>query len=166
MIKRSFLNPGAYVIFCKALKNDGLRWQDIGEIMRTSAAYPQSVVRGQANPKYNMVLETDIGFKEYFNEHEAYKRHLRKTLEVYETEDILDWFETHEDYSFLLHEFGYVHSTFEKFVLARLRDQNIKFLVVSELSWIIDEWESTSLGDFDLSNKQFYGIRKGVKNGS
>jgi hypothetical protein len=36
MIKKSFLNPGAYVIFIKSLKNDGLRWVDIGELMLDS----------------------------------------------------------------------------------------------------------------------------------
>ena len=98
MIKKSFLNPGAYVIFIKSLKNDGLRWVDIGEIMGTSGAYPQSVVQGKANPKYGMVERADVGFKEYFHTHEDYKRHLRKKVEVYESDDCVDWLENHEDF--------------------------------------------------------------------
>ena len=167
MIKKSFLNPGAYVIFIKALKNDGMRWVDIGEIMGTSGAYPQSVVQGKANPKYGMVERADVGFKEYFHTHEEYKRHLRKKVEVYESDDCVDWLETHEDFDFLVNALGYNRSHFTNQVIDKLRDKSIKFLAVNELSWIIDKWDDTSLGDFDISNKQFYSaIVKGAANGS
>ena len=63
MIKKKFLNPGAYIIFIKQLKNDGLMWNEIGEIMGTTSAYPQSVYRGQSNPKYNLVEKADVCFK-------------------------------------------------------------------------------------------------------
>ena len=167
MIKRSFLNPGAYVIFIKQLKKEELRWGDIGEIMGTNAAYPQSIVNGKANPKYSLVLKADIGFKEYFEKHDAYKRHLRKTVEVYEADDIVDWFNTHEDVDYLISELGYMPSSFQKYILDKLTDKTIKFLTVSELTWVMDKWDDTSLGDFDLSNKQFYSIaKKGATNGS
>jgi len=158
MIKKSFLNPGAYVIFIKAMKNDGLKWTDIGEIMGTSGAYPQSVVQGKANPKYGMVERADVGFKEYFHTHEPYKRHLRKTVEVYEPADSIEWLEHHEDYDYLVHALGYTKSTFEKQIVKPLIDKTIKFLAVSELTWIIDAWDNTSLGDFDISNRQFYSV--------
>ena len=58
MIKKKFLNPGAYVIFIKQLKNDGLFWDEIGEIMGTNKAYPQSVVQGKSNPKYTLLTKS------------------------------------------------------------------------------------------------------------
>ena len=147
MIKKSFLNPGAYVIFIKAMKNDGLKWIDIGEIMGTSGAYPQSIVQGKANPKYGMVERADVGFKEYFHTHE--------------------WLEHHEDYDFLVNALGYTKSQFERQIVKPLLVKTIKFLAVSELTWVIDAWDNTSLGDFDISNRQFYSVVvKGAANGN
>tara|TARA_B100000900_G_scaffold416226_1_gene450282 strand:+ start:4279 stop:4785 length:507 start_codon:yes stop_codon:yes gene_type:complete len=166
MIKKSFLNPGAYIIFIKALKNEETTWKDIGEIMGTSGAYPQSVVQGKANPKYSMVEKADVGFKAHFLTNDEFKRHLRKTVEVYPTEDCVDWLDHHPDFDLLIHELGYTKSTFNNQVMSKLMDKSIKFLAVSELTWIIDEWENTSLGDFNLSNKTFYSvIKKGVSHG-
>lgn len=158
MIKRKFINPGAYIILIKAMKEEGLRWVDIGEIMGTSGAYPQSVVQGKANPKYNMVERADVGFKEYCHTHEPYKRHLRKIVEVYSTEDCVEWLEHHEDFDYLVHSLGYTKSTFENQIIKQLMEKTIKFLAVSELTWIIDAWDNTSLGDFDISNRQFYSV--------
>ncbi len=167
MIKKKFLNPGAYVIFIKQMKNDGLVWDEIGEIMGTNKAYPQSIVQGKSNPKYDLVERADVGFKEYFHTHEPYKRHLRKIAEVYETEDCVDWIETHEDINFLVKELGYSLSHFDKNITEKLKDKTIKFLAVSELTWVIDLWDNTSLGDFDLSQKQFYSaVMKGSVYGS
>ena len=167
MIKKKFLNPGAYIIFIKQLKDDGLMWNEIGEIMGTTSAYPQSVFRGQSNPKYNLVQKADVGFKEYFYTHEPYKRHLRKVVEVYETDDCVDWIETHEDITFLVNELGYSLSHFNNSITEKLKDKTIKFLAVSELTWVIDLWDNTSLGDFDLSQKQFYSaVMKGSVHGS
>ena len=58
-------------------------------------------------------------------------------------------------------------SQFERQIVKPLLDKTIKFLAVNELTWIIDAWDNTSLGDFDISNKQFYSvIVKGAANGN
>jgi len=168
MNKKSFINPGAaYTVIIKQMKEDGLTWHDVGDIMGTSHAYPQSVIQGKSNPKYEMVERADVGFKEYCHTHEDYKRHLRKIVEVYEPQDCIEWLETHEDFDFLCNALGYVPSHFQKQIVDKLMDKTIKFLTVSELTWIMDKWDDTSLGDFDISNKQFYSaIVKGAANGS
>jgi hypothetical protein len=86
---------------------------------------------------------------------------------VYETEDIIDWIETHEDINFLVKELGYSLSHFDKNITEKLRDKSIKFLAVNEFTWVIDTWDNTSLGDFDLSQKQFYSaVMKGSVHGN
>lgn len=168
MIKKKFINPsGAYIVIVKQMKKDGLTWHEVGDILGTSHAYPQSIIQGKANPKYAMVEKANVGITEYCHTHESYKRHLRKVVEVYEPDDCVEWLETHDDFEFLVHALGYVPSHFEKHITQKLRDRTIKFLAVSELTWIIDEWDNTDLGDFNLDKKQFYSaILKGAVNGS
>ena len=98
MIKRKFINPGAYSIFANQLQNDGFKQDEVASIMDIEpASYLSAIKRGDANPSYNLVLKTDVALKTFFHTNEKYKRHLRKITEVFETDTLIDWIEFHED---------------------------------------------------------------------
>ncbi len=157
MIKKKFINPGAYSIFINQMQNDGLKQKEVAHIMDIDApSYLSAIKRGDANPSYALALKTDVALKSYFHTNETYKRHLRKVVEVYETESLVDWLEFHEDLEYFTYELGWSMPHFNKYITEKLRDKTIKFITVADLSWCVDEWEDNHIGDFNPSKKTFY----------
>ena len=157
MIKKKFINPGAYSIFVNQLQKDGMRSKEIAEIMDIEpASYLSAIKRGDANPSYGLVLKTDVALKNFFHTNEKYKRHLRKITEVYETDALVEWIEFHEDLEYFCYMMGWTVSQFNKFITEKLRDKTIKFITVADLTWCVDEWDNNHIGDFNPGIKTFY----------
>jgi transcriptional regulator with XRE-family HTH domain len=157
MIKKKFVNPGAYSIFVNQLQKDGLSQKEVAHIMDIDPpSYLSAIKRGDANPSYSLAERTDVALKTYFHLNEDYKRHLRKIAEVYEPESLVEWLEFHEDLEYFAYELGWSMPLFNKYITEKLRDKTIKFITVADLSWCVDEWEDNHIGDFNPSKKTFY----------
>jgi len=156
MIKKSFINPGAYSIFINQMSKDGMRHRQIAEIFCAAPSFPSQVISGRANPKYDLVEKANVSLTKYFHENESYKRHLRKTVEVYQPQDVLEWVAEHEDLQLFLYELGWTASNFDKNVLSQVREKTIKFRTLFDLTRCIDEWDNSELGDFSLFGMTFH----------
>ncbi len=157
MIKKKFVNPGAYCIFVNELQKDGYKQQEIAHLMDIEqVSYVSAIKRGDASPKYDLVCRTDVALKTFFHTNKKYSRHLSKVAEVYEAEALLEWIEFHEDLEYFSYSMGWSVPNFNTHVTEKLRDKSIKFLSVSELSWCVDEWENNHIGDFNPGKRIFY----------
>jgi len=159
LIKKKFINPGAYSIFINELQKDGYKNKDIAYLMDIDPpSYLSALKRGDANPSYAFVCKVDVALKTFFHTNKKYARHLRKVNEVYEVESLLEWLEFHEDLEYFTYSLGWSVSHFDKHITERLRDKSIKFITLSELSWCVDEWDDNHIGDFNPGKKTFYSI--------
>ncbi len=157
MIKKKFINPGAYSIFVNELQKDGLKQKDIAYLMDVEpASYLSAIKRGDANPSYSLVCKADVALKTFFHTNKKYSRHLRKVAEVYDCDELVEWIEFHEDLEYFCYSMGWSIPHFNKYVTEKLRDKSIKFITVSELSWCVDEWENNHIGDFNPGKRTFY----------
>lgn len=156
MIYKKFINPGAYSIFINQMKRDGLKIGEINEIFDFSGDYARFILQDGRQPKYKQVVKSDISLKNYFHSNESYTRHLHKIVNVYEPVEILEWFDAQDDLDFLIFELGYTQTSFDRAVLEPLKEETISFLKLRELTEIIDLWEDSPLGDFDLLSREWY----------
>jgi len=161
VIYKKFINPGAYSIFINQMKREGKTPKQINEIFDFIGDYARLVLQDGRQPRYKQVLKTEVALRNYFNSDSKYTRHLNKTIDVYEPENILEWFENHEDLEYFRYELGYSPTTFDRGVVEPLEEGTINFAKVSELTILIDLWEDSELGDFSVGLRSWYsGIVK------
>lgn len=135
--------------------------KEINHIFDFIGDYARLVLLDGRQPRYKQVVKTDISLRNYFHTHENYYRHLKKQISVYEPENILEWFENHEDLEYFRYELGYSPTTFDRGVVEPLEEGTINFSKLAELTVLIDLWEDSELGDFSVSYRNWYsGIVK------
>ena len=156
MIYKKFINPGAYSIFINQMKNEGMQPKEINHIFDFIGDYARLILQDGRQPRYKQVVKTDISLRSYFHSNPKYTRHLHKTVNVYEPENILEWFENHEDLEYFRYELGYSPTTFDRGVVEPLEEGTINFSKLSELTTLIDLWEDSELGDFSVSYRKWY----------
>ncbi len=157
MIKKKFINPGAYSIFINELQKEGKTQKEIAYLFDIEPpSYISAIKNGGANPSYDFVCKSDVAVKNFFHTNKDYSRHLSKVSEVYEVESLLEWIEFHEDLEYFSYSMGWTVAGFDRYVTEKLRDRSIKFLAVAELSWCVDEWDNNHIGDFNPGKRTFY----------
>jgi hypothetical protein len=168
VIKKKFINPGAYSIFINQMLKDDIPIMEINDIFDFQGNYAKFILEDGRQPKYKQVVKSDISLRNYFHTHDNYYRHLKKQLAVYEPLEIIDWVEDHEDIDYFTYELGYTTSSFNRSVVETLREELIPFLKLYELTTIIDLWEDSELGDFSLSTQKWYSglVKREEENGS
>lgn len=168
MIKKKFINPGAYSIFINQMLKDDIPIMEINDIFEFQGNYAKFIIEDGRQPRYKQVVKTDVSLRNYFHSNESYYRHLHKQIAVYEPVEIVEWIDEHEDIDYFTYELGYTTSSFNRAVVEPLREESIPFLKLYELTTIIDLWEDSELGDFDLSNTKWYSglVKREEENGS
>jgi len=168
VIKKKFINPGAYSIFINQMLKDEIPIMEINEIFDFQGNYAKFIIEDGRQPRYKQVVKSDIGLRNYFHTHENYYRHIHKQISVYEPVEIVEWVDGHEDLDYFAYELGYTTSSFNRTVVEALREETIAFLKLYELTTIIDLWEDSELGDFNLYTRKWYSglIKREEENGS
>lgn len=163
MIKKKFINPGAYSIFINQMLKEDIPIMEINDIFDFKGNYAKFILDDGRLPRYKQVVKTDISLRNYFHTHDNYSRHLKKQVEVFEPSQVIEWLNEHDDLDYLTMSMGYTISSFNRAVTEQLVEETIPFLRLSELTKVIDLWEDTSLGDFNLSTHVWYsGLVKEV----
>ena len=84
MAKRTIINPGAYSIFIRQMvRDDGLSIAEINRGIGWNDYYANTLLKDNKMPTFNNCLMAEAYFKEYFMRSNKFKRHLRKTIQVY-----------------------------------------------------------------------------------
>lgn len=156
MIKKKFINPGAYSIFINQMLRDGVAIMEVNEIFDFKGNYAKFILEDGRLPRYKQVVKTDISLRNYFHTHDNYSRHLNKIVEVFEPSQIIEWLDEHEDIDYFTMSLGYTVSSFNRAITEQLVEETIPFLRLSELTKIMDLWDDTSLGDFNLNDHVWY----------
>jgi hypothetical protein len=158
MNKITLLNPGAYSIFIRQLnRDDGLTITHINDACGWTNNYANSLLKENTMPSFNKCVSANKYFTQYFMENTKWARHLRKTVEVYEPIDVIDWIESEvDDLSLWLQGFEQDKSNFMKSDLPALETGDIKFKKLMLFTINIDRYEESFVGDYiGLSMDEF-----------
>ena len=158
MDKIKIINPGAYSIFIRQIvRDDGLSINEINRRIGWKDYYANTLLKDNKMPTFNKCLMAEKFFKEYFSRSNKFKRHLRKTIEVYEPIDVIDWFEQEcDDLDVWLQGMRQDKSNFLKTDLPALETGEILFKKLMLFTINIDRYEDSPVGDYiGLSMDEF-----------
>ncbi|GEM_PF-5887831 len=150
MDKRTIINPGAYSIFIRQMvRDDGLSINEINRGIGWNDYYANTLLKDNKMPTFNNCLKAEAYFKEYFMRSNKFKRHLRKTIQVYEPIDVIDWLESEcDDQDLWLAGMSQDKGNFLKSDMASLETGEILFKKLMLFTINIDRYEDSPIGDY------------------